>query len=126
MLGPDYDAEIVEMHHRHKVDAPSGTALGLGRAIAEGRNVEFDAVAVLSREGQTGARRRRRDRLRHPARRRRGGGAHGDLRRTRRAAGADAQGRRPRSLFARGAVRAARWAYGKHPGLYGMTDVLGL
>lgn len=125
VLGPDYDAEIVEMHHRHKVDAPSGTALGLGRAIAEGRNIDFDAAAVLSREGQTGART---------------DGAIGfaTLR------GGDVVGEHTaifagpgerlelthkatdRGLFARGAVRAARWAYGKHPGLYGMTDVLGL
>jgi len=125
VLGPDYDAEIVEMHHRHKVDAPSGTALGLGRAIAEGRNVEFDAVAVLSREGQTGA---RADGAIGFATLR-GGDVVGEhtaifagpgerLELTHKAA--------DRSLFARGAVRAARWAYGKHPGLYGMTDVLGL
>ena len=55
-LDDSYDIEIVEMHHRHKVDAPSGTALALGRAAAAGRGVEFDEVGRLSREGQTGAR----------------------------------------------------------------------
>jgi 4-hydroxy-tetrahydrodipicolinate reductase len=124
-LGEDYDAEIVEMHHRHKVDAPSGTALALGRAIAEGRGTDFDAAAVPARAGQTGAR---------------AAGAIGfaALR------GGDVVGEHTaifagpaerlelshkasdRSLFARGAVRAARWAYGRHPGLYAMTDVLDL
>ena len=57
-LDPDYDIEVVEMHHRHKVDAPSGTALGLGRAAAAGRGVSLDQVADRGRDGQTGARRR--------------------------------------------------------------------
>ena len=56
VLGPDYDVEIVEMHHRHKVDAPSGTALLLGRAAAEGRMVDLEEVSVRGRDGQTGAR----------------------------------------------------------------------
>ena len=51
-----YDCEIVEMHHKHKVDAPSGTALEMGRRVAQGRGVDFDSVAVLSREGHTGER----------------------------------------------------------------------
>ena len=55
-LGEDFDIEIVEMHHRHKIDAPSGTALGLGEAAAAGRGVDFDAVKQLSREGITGER----------------------------------------------------------------------
>src|SRR3546814_2686225 len=57
ILGPDYDVEIIEMHHRHKVDAPSGTAIGLGRAAARGRGVYLDTVAQWSREGHTGPRR---------------------------------------------------------------------
>ena len=58
LLDDDYDVEIVEMHHRHKVDAPSGTALGLGRAVAAGRGVSLDAVAERGRDGVTGARQR--------------------------------------------------------------------
>jgi 4-hydroxy-tetrahydrodipicolinate reductase len=57
-LGDDWDIEILEMHHRHKVDAPSGTALGLGRAAAAGRGVDLDAVAQRVRDGHTGPRRR--------------------------------------------------------------------
>src|SRR5690606_26152647 len=57
ILGPDYDIEVVEMHHKHKVDAPSGTAIGLGKAAARGRGVYLDAVAQWSREGHTGPRR---------------------------------------------------------------------
>ena len=56
LLDADFDIEVVEMHHRHKVDAPSGTALGLGRAAAKGRGVELDAVAERGRDGITGAR----------------------------------------------------------------------
>ena len=57
-LDPDYDIEILEMHHRHKVDAPSGTALMLGRAAAEGRGVKLESVSVRVRDGHTGPRRR--------------------------------------------------------------------
>src|SRR5690606_35249965 len=56
-LGPDWDIEIVEMHHKHKVDAPSGTALSLGRAAAAGRGVDLDGVAQRVRDGVTGPRR---------------------------------------------------------------------
>src|SRR5262249_19529645 len=56
VLGPDFDIEILEMHHRHKVDAPSGTALLLGRAAADGRGIDFAPNAVFAREGQTGPR----------------------------------------------------------------------
>ena len=124
-LDPDYDIEIVEMHHRHKVDAPSGTALALGRAAAAGREVDLDAVAQKVRDGITGERRR-------------GDIGFATLR------GGDvtgehtvvfaAEGERlelthkasTREVFARGAVKAALWARGKGPGLYTMTDVLGL
>jgi 4-hydroxy-tetrahydrodipicolinate reductase len=124
-LDIDWDIEIVEMHHRHKIDAPSGTALGLGRAAAKGRGVAFDDVAVLSREGQTGA---RPDGAIGFATLR-GGDVVGDhtvvfagpserVELTHKAT--------DRRLFARGALRAALWAKGKPAGLYGMKDVLGL
>ena len=124
-LADDYDIEIVEMHHRHKVDAPSGTALGLGEAAARGRGVDLAEVAQRARNGVTGE--RRRGDIGFAALR--GGdvvGEHsvifaGDGERielTHKAAG--------RHIFARGAVRAALWARGKPPGLYSMIDVLGL
>ena len=126
LLGPDaFDIEIVEMHHRNKVDAPSGTALLLGRAAAEGRGVDLDTVADRGRDGITGA--RVRGHIGFAALR--GGGVPGDhsvifasdnerLELTHRA--------QDRSLFAAGAVRAALWARDKGPGLYDMKDVLGL
>ncbi|HEC90342.1 MAG TPA: 4-hydroxy-tetrahydrodipicolinate reductase [Alphaproteobacteria bacterium] len=125
VLDTDYDIEIVEMHHRHKVDAPSGTALALGRAAAAGRGVEFEDVAMRGRDGLTGARR--------PGdigfASLRGGDVAGDhtvifagpgerIELTHRAA--------DRSIFARGAVSAALWCAGRPPGRYSMTDVLGL
>jgi len=125
VLGEEYDIEIVEIHHKHKVDAPSGTAVGLGRAAAAGRGVALDAVAQWSREGHTGA--RRAGDIGFAALR--GGNAVGEH--TVMFAGA---GERlefthrctDRSLFARGALRAARWSAGKPPGLYSMRDILGL
>jgi 4-hydroxy-tetrahydrodipicolinate reductase len=124
-LGPEFDIEIVEMHHRHKVDAPSGTALALGRAAAKGRGVALDEVSVRGRDGITGA--RERGTIGFAALR--GGDVPGDhtviyagdgerLELTHRASGRD--------IFARGAIRAALWAVGKPPGLYNMRDVLGL
>ncbi len=125
VLDEEFDIEILEMHHRHKVDAPSGTALGLGRAAAEGRGVDLEERSVRSRDGHTGARK--------PGdigfATLRGGDVVGDhsvifagpgerLELSHRAAG--------REIYARGALRAALWAHGKPPGLYGMTDVLGL
>ena len=125
VLDDEFDIEIVEMHHRHKVDAPSGTALGLGRAAAEGRGVELKERAVRSRDGHTGARK--------PGdigfATLRGGDVVGDhsvifagpgerLELSHRAGG--------REIYARGALRAAQWGHGKPPGLYGMADVLGL
>ena len=125
VLGDEFDIEIVEMHHRHKVDAPSGTALGLGRAAAEGRGVDLDERAVRSRDGHTGA--RRPGDIGFAALR--GGDVVGDhsvvfagpgerLELSHRAGG--------REIYARGALRAAQWGHGKPPGLYGMADVLGL
>jgi 4-hydroxy-tetrahydrodipicolinate reductase len=124
-LDADWDIEVVEMHHRAKVDAPSGTALGLGRAAAEGRGVAFDAVARRGRDGMTGARRRGDIGLAAL----RGGDVVGDHRVI-----FAADGERielghvatSREIYARGAMRAALWAEGKPPGLYSMADVLGL
>ncbi len=125
ILGDDYDIEIVEMHHRHKVDAPSGTALGLGRAAAKGRGVALEEVWRKSRDGHTGER--------PPGEigfaTLRGGDVVGDhtvmfaaaeerVELTHKAAS--------RAVFAKGAVRAARWTAGRPPGLYSMRDVLGL
>lgn len=121
-LDDGYDIEIVEMHHRHKLDAPSGTALGLGRAAAAGRGVDFDEIAQRHRDGP-----RRRGDIGFAALR--GGDVVGDH--TVIFAG---QGERlelshkaaDRRVYAQGAVRAALWARGKPPGLYSMRDVLGL
>ncbi|MEW5729932.1 MAG: 4-hydroxy-tetrahydrodipicolinate reductase [Pseudomonadota bacterium] len=125
ILGDDYDIEIVEMHHRHKVDAPSGTALGLGRAAAKGRGVALDQVWCKSRDGHTGARPKGEIGFATL----RGGDVVGDH-----TVMFAAEGERvelthkasSRAVFARGAVRAAQWAHGKGPGLYTMRDVLGL
>ena len=124
-LGEDYDIEVLEMHHRHKVDAPSGTALALGEAAAAARGIDFAAHSQRVRDGITGPRRR-------------GDIGFASLR------GGDvvgehvvifaAEGERielthragSRRIFARGAVRAACWAVGRAPGFYGMKDVLGL
>ena len=107
MLDPGYDIEVLEMHHRHKIDAPSGTALALGRAAAAGRQVRLEDVWRKSRDGHTGARPVGRDRLRHPARRRGGRRAHGDVRRRRRAAGAQPSLVQPRDLRGGRAARGA-------------------
>jgi 4-hydroxy-tetrahydrodipicolinate reductase len=124
-LGVNYDIEIVEMHHRMKVDAPSGTALMLGEAAAQGRGVSLSETAVRSRDGHTGA--RRDGDIGFAALR--GGTVVGDH---------DAIFAGPgerlilshraedRSIFAHGAVRAALWARGRKPGEYTMADVLGL
>lgn len=124
-LGIDYDIEIVEMHHRHKVDAPSGTALGIGRAAAKGRGVDLDAAAVMSREGITGPREAGTIGFATL----RGGDVVGDH-----SAIFAADGERlelthkasTRAVFSKGAVRAALWTQGKGPGLYDMADVLGI
>ncbi len=120
-----YDAEIVEMHHRQKVDAPSGTAIGLGRAVARGRGVALADVMQSGRDGHTGP--RETGAIGFAALR--GGQVVGEH--TLLFAAADehiALTHRAfdRSTFAAGAVLAARWAAGRTPGLYGMDDVLGL
>ena len=124
-LDADFDIEIVEMHHHHKVDAPSGTALMLGEAAAEGRGVDLREVADRARDG-------------HPGARRRGDIGFAALR------GGDVVGEHDvifagagerivlrhlatdRMIFARGAVKAALWGAGRKPGTYSMIDVLGL
>ncbi|HCS13061.1 MAG: 4-hydroxy-tetrahydrodipicolinate reductase [Zetaproteobacteria bacterium CG06_land_8_20_14_3_00_59_53] len=125
VLDAGYDAEIFEAHHRHKVDAPSGTALAMGRSLAAGRDVKLEDVAVYAREGITGARK------------------EGDIGFSVMRAGAivgehkamfvsDAERieinhiATDRMVFARGAVRAAAWLNGQEAGWYGMREVLGL
>jgi 4-hydroxy-tetrahydrodipicolinate reductase len=125
VLGPEYDIEIVEMHHRHKVDAPSGTALLLGRAAAQGRGIDLAENSARGRDGITGARPEGAIGFASL----RGGSVVGDH--TVSLAG---EGERiefthraeSRDIFARGAIRAALWAFDKKPGLYDMNDVLGL
>src|SRR4029077_11756476 len=134
-LGPDWDVEIMEMHHRGKVDAPSGTALALGRAVAAGREVTFEEVQQRGRDGIAGPRRTgdigfaalrggdadgdhhvifagagERLELNH-----RGGGGAGHI-----------QGATSGSITAKGAVQAARWVLGRPRVLYGLKEVLGL
>jgi 4-hydroxy-tetrahydrodipicolinate reductase len=120
-----YDAEIVEMHHRQKVDAPSGTAIGLGRAVAKGRGVVLEDVKESGRDGHTGA--RRTGAIGFAALR--GGqvvGEHTLLF----AAGTEHIALTHRAFdrraFAAGAVRAALWTRGRPAGLYTMMDVLGM
>jgi 4-hydroxy-tetrahydrodipicolinate reductase len=124
-LDADWDIEVVEAHHRQKVDAPSGTALMLGQAAAQGRGVALDTVRQAARDGITGARVR-------------GGIGFASVR------GGDIAGEHDvifagegerivlrhvatdRAIFARGALRAALWGLSQKPGEYDMTDVLGL
>ncbi len=124
-LDEDFDIEVVEAHHRHKVDAPSGTALMLGEAAAEGRGVALKDVSDRGRDGITGARKR------------------GDIGFTA-IRGGDVVGEHDvifaadgerivlrhlatdRAIFARGALKAALWGQGKGPGQFDMMDVLGL
>jgi 4-hydroxy-tetrahydrodipicolinate reductase len=124
-LGPEYDIEVVEMHHRHKVDAPSGTALMLGRAAAEGRAVDHRESAVMSREGHTGE--RPRGAIGYATLR--GGDVIGDHSLIFAGPGERIElshKSTSRDLFARGAIKAALWTQGRAPGLYNMRDVLGL
>jgi 4-hydroxy-tetrahydrodipicolinate reductase len=118
-----YDAEIVEMHHRQKIDAPSGTAVGIGRAVAKGRDVRLDDVIESGRNGHTGA--RKTGAIGFAALR--GGqvvGEHSLIF----AAGSEhiilTHRAFDRRTFATGAVRAALWAVSQPPGLYSMMDVL--
>ena len=125
MLGDTVDIEIIEAHHRDKVDAPSGTALKMGQVIAETLGRDLDSCAVYGREGQTGARQRQTIGFETI----RAGdivGEHTVL--------FAAEGERieithkasSRMTFANGAIRASHWIMQKEKGLYGMRDVLGL
>ncbi|RWO54385.1 4-hydroxy-tetrahydrodipicolinate reductase [Mesorhizobium sp.] len=121
----DFDIEILEMHHRHKVDAPSGTALLLGEAAAAGRGIDLDGNSVRSRDGHTGVRKTGAIGFATL----RGGSVVGDHSVVLAGTGERitlAHHAEDRAIFARGAVRAALWAHGKKPGLYSMRDVLGL
>jgi 4-hydroxy-tetrahydrodipicolinate reductase len=124
-LDSSFDVEILEMHHNQKVDAPSGTALLLGRAAGEGRGIDFDKRSVRNRDGHTGARKAGDIGLAAL----RGGSVVGEhtvifagpaerIELTHRA--------EDRMIFARGALHAALWARNQKPGLYSMMDVLGL
>jgi 4-hydroxy-tetrahydrodipicolinate reductase len=122
-LGTGYDVEIVEAHHRNKVDAPSGTALLLARAAAEGRGRDLDEVAVFGREGR--APREEGEIGIHALR---GGAVVGEHRVVFYSDGEEieiAHRALSRRTFAAGALRAARFAAGAEPGLYSMRDVLG-
>ena len=124
-LGPEFDIEILEMHHRHKRDAPSGTSLLLGRAMAESRGVSLDERGVRTRDGDVGP--RREGDIGFAALR--GGDVVGEHRVIFAGPGERielAHIATDRGIFARGAVKAALWGRGRAPGLYGMTDVLGL
>ena len=125
VLHEGYDIEIIEAHHRHKVDAPSGTALGLGRAVANTLQRDLATCAVYGREGVTGE--RAPDSIGFATVR--GGDIVGDhtlmfagigerIELTHKASS--------RATFAQGALRAAKWLQGKAPGLYDMRDVLNL
>ncbi|MBV9634225.1 MAG: 4-hydroxy-tetrahydrodipicolinate reductase [Methylobacteriaceae bacterium] len=124
-LGPEFDIEIIEMHHRMKVDAPSGTALLLGEAAAAGRGIELASSSVRARDGHTG--RRSSGDIGFAALR--GGtvvGEHavifaGNWERIELVHRAE-----DRAIFAHGAVKAALWGRGRKPGHYAMADVLGL
>ena len=124
VLGPEYDVEVVEMHHRHKKDAPSGTALMLAKSAAAGRGVDFDKATIYGRKGIIGERPEGEIAV-HALR---GGsvvGDHtvmfaGDVERVEITHKAQS-----REAFAAGALKAALWAAGRNPGIYTMRDVLG-
>jgi 4-hydroxy-tetrahydrodipicolinate reductase len=125
ILGPDFDLEVVEMHHRLKKDSPSGTARRLAEILAEVRELDYDKHVMHGREGMVGERQKTEIGM-HAVR---GGDVVGDhtviyanvgerVELTHKASSRD--------TFAKGALRAARWAQGQKPGLYDMQDVLGL
>jgi 4-hydroxy-tetrahydrodipicolinate reductase len=125
VLSEGYDIEIIEAHHRHKIDAPSGTALGIGQAVADALGRDLKTCAIYGREGVTGE--RKPDTIGFATVR--GGDIVGDhtllfagigerVELTHKASS--------RATFAQGALRAAKWLQGKGPGLYDMRDVLGL
>ena len=124
-LGPDYDVEVFEMHHKLKVDAPSGTALKLGEVAAKARGTTLEKDGVFARHGVTGERKAGTVGFSVA----RGGDVIGDH--TVYFAGAGERieithRSNSRATYAQGAIRAAKWLAGKPPGLYGMDDVLGI
>ncbi|MDG5750434.1 4-hydroxy-tetrahydrodipicolinate reductase [Qipengyuania sp. XHP0211] len=124
-LGPDWDIEIVEMHHRRKVDAPSGTAILLGEAAAEGRGIDLATNRESGRDGQTGA--RERGAIGFAALR--GGtvaGEHSVILAGEQERITLSHSAENREIFARGAIKAADWLKGREPGRYTMEQVLGL
>jgi 4-hydroxy-tetrahydrodipicolinate reductase len=124
ILHDDFDAEIFEMHHRNKVDAPSGTALSLGEAIANGRGLDFGEVCRKTRDGIIG--KRERNEIGFSSMR--GGDVIGDHTVVFAGIGERVELSHKasnRDIYARGAIRAAIWATGKKSGLYSMRDVLG-
>lgn len=125
VLGDDVDVEIYEAHHRHKIDAPSGTALSMGQVVADALGRDLQKVAVYGREGQTGAR----DRQTIGFATVRAGDVVGDHTVTFAAEGERVEithKASSRMSFGRGAVRAAGWLAEQPPGMYDMRDVLGL
>ena len=124
-LGDDYDVEIIEAHHRFKKDAPSGTALAMGRAIAQGLKRDLDAVGINGRKGIVGERTKEEIALLSV----RAGDTVGEHTVIFGGIGERIEfihRAHSRDTFARGALRAAAWLAKKKPGLYGMDDVLGL
>ena len=125
LLGPGFDAEIVELHHHHKKDAPSGTGLALGRAVAAARGQDFDTVKTLAREGLVGA--RGPDEIGVVGLR--AGDAIGDHTVILGGVGERVElihRAQSRSCLASGALRAATWVATRPAGVYAMRDVLGL
>jgi len=125
VLGDEVDIEVYEAHHRHKIDAPSGTALSMGQVVADALDRDLGKVAVYGREGQTGARERETIGFATV----RAGDIVGDHTVTFAAEGERVEithKASSRMSFARGAVRAAGWLVEQKPGLYDMQDVLGL
>ena len=125
MLGPDFDIEIVEMHHKHKVDAPSGTAVRLAEVVAQARGLEAKTASRHGREGQVGARTSGEIGM-HALR---GGDVVGDHTLILAGAGERIElthRAQSREIYALGAVRAAHFVVGRPPGLYDMADVLGI
>lgn len=125
LLGPAFDAEIVEIHHRHKVDSPSGTAVRLGEVVAHAKHLDTERVVTHGRSGHVGPRPLEEVGVMAL----RGGDVVGEhtlylvgegerIELTHRAT--------DRSIFARGAVRAAHWVVGRPAGLYDMADVMGI
>ena len=125
VFGDSVDIEVLEAHHRHKADAPSGTALAMGRVVANALNRDLSQVAVFGREGQTGARPREQIGFATV----RAGDVIGDhtvLFATEGERVEITHKATSRRIFANGAVRSAIWASEQSPGLYSMRDVLGL